>query len=95
MSNSEKHYIMLENYVHQMKEFLQETFTLTDEEALSMIFAGIGDLAPEPDITNKDNNVFVKLLNDYKLSSVPGDINSYTNINKDFNEGKKGTKNCN
>jgi hypothetical protein len=95
MTDSEKHYIMLDKYIKQMKEFLQETFTLTDEEALSMIFAGIGDLAPEPDITNKDNNVFVKLLNDYKLSSVPGDINSYTNINKDFNEGKKGTKNCN
>ncbi len=95
LNHSEKHYIMLDKYIKQMKEFLQEIFTLTDEEALSMIFAGIGDLAPEPDITNKDNNVFVKLLNDYKLSSVPGDINSYTNINKDYNEGKKGTKNCN
>ncbi|MFZ4103670.1 MAG: hypothetical protein ACOYKI_02970 [Sediminibacterium sp.] len=95
MTHSEKHFIMLDKYIKQMKEFLQETFTLTDEEALSMIFAGIGDLAPEPDINYNDNNVFIKLLNDYKLSSVPGDMNSYTNINKDFFEGKKGNKNCN
>lgn len=95
MTDSEKHYIMLDKYIKQMKEFLQETFTLTDEEALSMIFAGIGDLAPEPDINNNDNNVFVKLLNKYNLSNIPGDINSYRDINKDFVEGKKGTKKCN
>jgi hypothetical protein len=95
MTDREKHYIMLDKYIKQMKEFLQETFTLTDEEALSMIFAGIGDLAPEPDINNNDNNVFVKLLNKYNLSNIPGDMNSYTDINKEFFEGKKGTKNCN
>jgi hypothetical protein len=60
-----------------------------------MIFAGIGDLAPEPDINNNDNNVFVKLLNKYNLSNIPGGMNSYTDINKEFFEGKKGTKNCN
>ena len=46
-------------------------------------------------INNNDNNVFVKLLNKYNLSNIPGDMNSYTDINKDFFEGKKGTKNCN
>lgn len=95
MTDSEKHFIMLDKYIKQMKDFLQETFTLTDEEALSMIFAGIADLAPEPDVNNNDNNVFVKLLNKYNLSNIPGDMNSYTDINKDFVEGKKGTKNCN
>ena len=95
MTDSEKHFIMLDKYIKQMKDFLQETFTLTNEEALSMIFAGIADLAPEPDVNNNDNNVFVKLLNKYNLSNIPGDMNSYTDINKDFVEGKKGTKNCN
>jgi hypothetical protein len=95
MTESEKHFIMLDKYIKQMKDFLLETFTLTDEEALSMIFAGIGDLAPEPDVNNNDNNVFVKLLNKYNLSNIPGDMNSYTDINKDFFKGNKGTKNCN
>lgn len=86
---------MLDKYIIQMKDFLQETFTLTDEEALSMIFAGIGDLAPEPDIANNNNNVFLELLKKYKLSDVPGDEYHYITIKDDFEKGRKGTKNCN
>jgi hypothetical protein len=95
ISKSERHYIMLDKYIIQMKDFLQETFTLTDEEALSMIFDGIGDLAPEPDIANNNNNVFLELLKKYKLSDVPGDENHYITIKDDFEKGRKGTKNCN
>lgn len=94
MGESDKHYIMLQSYIQEMKSFLQETFTLNDQEALSMIFAGIADLAPSPDGFNHDENVFVQLLKRYNLSHVPGDINSYTNINADFESGKKGTNTC-
>jgi hypothetical protein len=54
MLDTEKHYIMLQNYVQGMKAFLQETFVLNDQEALSMIFVGIADLAPIPDGLNHD-----------------------------------------
>jgi hypothetical protein len=97
MSNSEKHYNMLENYVHQMKEFLQETFTLTDEEALSMIFAGIGDLNNESNLVTVselwDEN-FRKIVTDNGFSLVYGDPNYYLNQDTLFKSGKKGTNNC-
>lgn len=97
MSNSEKHYIMLENYVHQMKEFLQETFTLTDEEALSMIFAGIGDLNNESNyspVSEVWDANFRKLVTDNGFSLISNDPNFYLNHDTLFKSGKKGTNNC-
>lgn len=94
LGESGRHYLMLQNYIEEMKAFLQETFTLNDEEALSMIFEGIADLAPIPDGSNHDENVFVQLLKKYNLSNIPGDLNSFTNVTQDFKNGIRGTKNC-
>lgn len=97
MTDSEKHYIMLDKYIKQMKEFLQETFTLTDEEALSMIFAGIGDLNNESNyspVSEVWDANFRKLVTDNGFSLINNDPNFYLNHDTLFKSGKKGTNNC-
>lgn len=99
MLGAEKHYIMLQNYIEEMKAFLQETFTLNDREALSMIFEGISDLnnemnkfgepVPEEWYTN-----LKKLIVENGLSLVLGDNDYYLKEKDLFRYGIKGSKNC-
>lgn len=99
MLGAEKHYIMLQNYIQEMKVFLQETFTLNDQEALSMIFEGISDL-------NNEMNKFSepvpeewyinlkKLIAENGFSLVDGDWNYYLAQSGLFKSGVKGSKKC-
>lgn len=99
LGESGRHYLMLQNYIEEMKAFLQETFTLNDEEALSMIFEGISDLnnevnkpgepVPEEWYTN-----LKKLIIENGFSIVDGDQNYYLNQSELFKSGLKGSKNC-
>ena len=99
LGESGKHYLMLQNYIEEMKAFLQETFTLNDQEALSMIFEGISDLnnevnkpgepVPEEWYTN-----LKKLIVENGFSIVDGDQNYYLNQSELFKSGLKGSKNC-
>ncbi|MBP6144456.1 MAG: hypothetical protein KA445_02355 [Sediminibacterium sp.] len=98
MLDTEKHYNMLQNYVQEMKDFLQETFTLNDQEALSMIFSGIGDLNNENNSTSVNagwENNFKKIISSHGFSLIYGDANYYLNEIDLFKSGIKGTKNCN
>ena len=98
MLDTEKHYIMLQNYVQGMKVFLQETFTLNDQEALSMIFGGIGDLNNENNSTGVYadwGNNFKKIASSHGFSLIYGDANYYLNEIDFFKSGVKGSKNCN
>jgi hypothetical protein len=98
MLDTEKHYIMLQNYVQGMKVFLQETFTLNDQEALSMIFGGIGDLNNENNSTGVYadwGNNFKKIVISHGFSLIYGDANYYLNEIDFFKSGVKGSKNCN
>lgn len=98
MLDTEKHYIMLQNYVQEMKGFLQETFTLNGQEALSMIFSGIGDLNNENNSTSVNTdweNNFKKMISSHGFSLIYGDANYYLKEIDLFKSGIKGTKNCN
>ena len=98
MLDTEKHYIMLQNYVQGMKAYLQETFTLNDQEALSMIFGGIGDLNNENNSTGVYadwGNNFKKIVSSHGFSLIYGDANYYLNEIDFFKSGVKGSKNCN
>jgi hypothetical protein len=87
------HYLMLEKYIQKMKVFLQDAFSLNDEDALSMIFEGIADIAPIQDQLNIDSP-FLEMLKYYKLSNILGDSNNIYQITQNFKYGKKGTTSC-
>lgn len=84
---------MLEKYIQKMKVFLQDAFSLNDEDALSMIFEGIADIAPIQDQLNIDSP-FLEMLKYYKLSNILGDSNNIYQITQNFKYGKKGTTSC-
>ena len=82
-----------------MKSFLQDTYNLNDDEALSLIFEGIGNL--DNNINDLNTKVpdewflaFKKIVEDYKFSCVYGDSNYYTLQSALFKTGEKGTKLC-
>jgi predicted SprT family Zn-dependent metalloprotease len=95
--NVQSHYLMLQYYINDMKLFLQDTYNVNNDEALSLIFEGIGNL---------DNNIndekvpdewflaFKKIVEDYKFSCVYGDSNYYTLQSALFKTGEKGIKLC-
>ena len=97
--NVESHYLMLQSYINDMKSFLQDTYNLNDDEALSLIFEGIGNL--DNNINDLNTKVpdewflaFKKIVEDYKFSCVYGDSNYYTLQSALFKTGEKGIKLC-
>jgi hypothetical protein len=92
-----RHFIMLQNYVSQMKSFLQGNFNLSESEAMSMILIGLGDLntgITDSQIKNIFYNDYVKIVNYYNFSLVYGDSNYLNILNDKHMKGDIGTKNC-
>lgn len=87
---------MLQNYVSQMKTFLEWNFNLREVEAMSMILTGLADLntgITDSALKNKFNEDFVKIVNSYNFSLMYGDYNYLYNYNEKHMNGLIGTKN--
>lgn len=97
--NANTEYIMLSEYVNEMKLFLTGTYKIEEKQALSMIFSGMGWLATESETfkfwNQQNQDIFFKIIEENGLSTVFGDSNYYMNFNEQFKNGTLGTKTCN
>jgi hypothetical protein len=100
-NSKDREKIMLTNYVELMKTFLTDNYNLNSNQALSMIFCGLGWLTAAPGSSDPYNfwsqqteDLYYEMMKSYGLSDVYGEDNYYTSFNEKFSKGDIGTKSC-